>query len=339
MPDEAGVEAAGFVDVFGAFDNGAGVGEKGDFQIVFLEPQEKFIAEHFAGGLEFFGHRRQVENGFSPGSNLHGVSAAEGDGAELSFAGKKFKLMLCTAGTAGFEIFQFAGSVLIGPEGKTDETAIDACEIAGEDFQGLGGFEGGGGHHRRCDDACGVAGIDLSGLGRLIENAAETGFAAGEDGHAHDLIGQAGAIDPGDGVLDGNIINKEAREEIVGAVEEEVRFGVEKVFDAFMIDVGDVGRDNGAGVDGAKTAGGGGGFGHSLGDIPLIEERLSGQIGKFNKVAVDEGQGTDACADEGFGDVTAQRAAAYKEDSGGGEFLLALRTDGGKKALTGVAGL
>ncbi len=137
-------------------------------------------------------------------------------------------------------------------------------------------------------------------------------------------------------MLDGVVVDEVAGFEVVGGVEDEAGGGQELV-DVGGDEVGDVGVDGDGGVEERDFAAGGFSFGEGVACVGLIEEDLALEVGGFDEVAIDEGEGSDASAgEEGCGGGS---GGPYADDGdvSSGEELLAGGADAGKEDLTGVA--
>ena len=77
--DVAGVEAAGDADILGAFDDGAAIGEQGEFVGIEEEAKGELVAADGAEGGEAFGEGGEVERAVAF-VDLDGVASAEADG-------------------------------------------------------------------------------------------------------------------------------------------------------------------------------------------------------------------------------------------------------------------
>ena len=97
----------------------------------------------------------------------------------------------------------------------------------------------------------------------------------------------AAAIDPRDAELRRRVVQKKARFEIVGAVDDEVD-AVAQARDVVGPDIGDDRFDLDLGIDGAELFGGGDRFGQVRGNVGLIEEHLPLQVIEFDKVPIDD---------------------------------------------------
>ncbi len=74
----ARIERAGQLFVVGAFDDGAGVGEDGQFVVVDEEAQEKFVLRDLADGAQALGQQGKVETvAVSAAAHLDGVVPAQ----------------------------------------------------------------------------------------------------------------------------------------------------------------------------------------------------------------------------------------------------------------------
>ena len=83
-------------------------------------------------------------------------------------------------------------------------------------------------------------------------------------------------------------------------------------------EVGDVGVDGDGGVEESDLAAGGFGFGEGFAGVGLVEEDLTLEVGGFDEVAVDEGEGADAGAGEEGGGGGSGGSDADDGDVGGG---------------------
>jgi len=137
-------------------------------------------------------------------------------------------------------------------------------------------------------------------------------------------------------LLDGVVVDEVAGLEVVGGVEDEVGGG-EEIVDVGGDQVGYVGVDGDGGVEEGDLAAGGLGLGEGLEGVGLVEEDLPLEVGGFDEVAVDEGEGSDAGAGEERGGGCSGGSAAYDGDVGGGEEMLAMGSDAGEENLAGVA--
>ena len=145
----------------------------------------------------------------------------------------------------------------------------------------------------------------VGGLGKMQERqgvgSREWGvdgrLPAGEDGHGGGVGADGGGVDPGFGLLDGVVVDEVAGLEVVGGVEDEMGGG-EELVDVGGDQVGDVRVDGDGGVEEGDLAAGGFGFGEGLEGVGLVEEDLALEVGGFDEVTVDEGEGSDAGAGE-----------------------------------------
>lgn len=229
-------------------------------------------------------------------------------------------------------------------------------EIEREQFIGLGGdvvgqqFDRGDdlqrGNHRRCraKHAGGVAGGKFGGAGRRGEDAAQARGMGGLDGHHPTFRSDARAVDPGNTVLDRDVVQQIARGDVVGSVENEVnRTAGEKVFhpgerfNIARVGIDDVGIDGDAGVDRSQPFSGRGSFGPVRAGMIFIEQNLSLKVGKFDDVAIDQAKEAEARAHQLFGDLAAQCPAANQQYPRGGKPGLAGIADLGKEGLSVVS--
>jgi len=157
-----------------------------------------------------------------------------------------------------------------------------------------------------------------------------------EDVHGGGVGAYGCGVDPGLGLLDGVVVDEVASLEVVGGVENQVGGG-EELVDVGGDEVGDLGMDGDGGVEEGDLAAGGLGLGEGVAGVGLVEEDLALEVGGFDEVAVDEGEGADAGAgEEGGGGGS---GGSYADDGyvGGAEEMLTCGSDAGEEDLAGVA--
>jgi hypothetical protein len=162
-----------------------------------------------------------------------------------------------------------------------------------------------------------------------------------KDVHGGGVGAYGGGVDPGFGLLDGVVVDEVAGLEVVGGVQNQIDGdevgGGEELVDVVGDEVGDVGVDGDGGVEESDLAAGGFGLGEPVAGVGLVEEDLALEVGGFDEVAVDEGEGADAGAgEEGCGGGSGG-SYADDDDVGGAKQLLAGESDAGEEDLTGVA--
>jgi hypothetical protein len=185
--------------------------------------------------------------------------------------------------------------------------------LVSEEFEGLGDLDGGGEVDGGREDAGGVAGFDGAG-GRFGEDAGKTGgwehvlrcqfsvlscggLSAREDVHGGGVGANGGGVDPGFGLLDAEVVDEVAGFEVVGGVQNEIGWS-EELVDVRGDEVADVGLDGDGGVEEGDLAAGGFGFGEGVAGVGFVKEDLALEVGGFDEVTVDEGEGADAGASE-----------------------------------------
>ena len=103
-------------------------------------------------------------------------------------------------------------------------------------------------------------------------------------------------------------------------------------------EVGDAGMDRDGGVEAGDVAAGGFGLGQGVAGVGLVEEDLALEVGGFDEVAVDEGEGADAGAGEERGGGRSGGSAADDGDVGvRARCCWPARPMPGKRNLAGVA--
>ena len=360
--DEASIEAAGEGDVGGAVDEGSAIGKDGEGVGAAMKAKQEGVGADVCDlgmGGEACLHGGEID-GPVVLVDLDGVAAAEAD-MRAEGAGEMGEVAEVTdvaAGTWGgggdLGVIEAGGSGGL-PQLEGDEGAAEEMVLPGKNFEGLGDLEGGGEVDGGREDAGGVAGLDRAG-GGLREDAGEAGSGlmagsarggyvallrrrsrdAGEDGHGGGVGGHGGGVDPGDALLNGEVVDKVAGFEVVSGVEDEIG-GAEEVLDVGGDEVGDVGCDADGGVGGEELAAGGLGLGEGVSRVPFVEEDLALEIRGLNEVAIDEGEVADAGAGEERGGRGPGGADADDGDMGASEGQLAGLADAGKEDLAGVA--
>jgi hypothetical protein len=79
------------------------------------------------------------------------------------------------------------------------------------------------------------------------------------------------------------------------------------------------------------------GLGERVAGVGLVEQDLALEVGGFDEVAVDEGEGADAGAGEERGGGGSGGSYADDGDVGGAQQMLAFGSDAGEEYLPGVA--
>jgi len=102
------------------------------------------------------------------------------------------------------------------------DPAIQALQVPGEDLHRLGRLQRCDQVHDRADDAAGVAGRGTSGRRQLFQDAAQTGGQSWDESQAQSVTTHTGAIDPGKVPLDTGVVQKIARFEIVGSIDNQI---------------------------------------------------------------------------------------------------------------------
>ncbi len=173
------------------------------------------------------------------------------------------------------------------------------------------------------EDTGGVAGGGGAGGWGFFEDAAEAG-AGRKKCRSHAVGADGAAVDEGDCVLDGEVVEEVAGFEVVGAVEDEVGLGVaEGLLGVGGGEVANEGIDGDFGVDVREAGSGGLGFGEGLTGVIFGEEGLALEIGPLDQVAVEDGEVADASSCELVGSGAAEGADADDEDAALGYSLLA----------------
>jgi hypothetical protein len=283
--DKTCVEAAGQYRVGGSLDDGAAVGEQGKCVIAAAETQQKIVALYVAMGSEALFHLGEIDR-TEAFMDLDGVAAAERD-MGAAFSAKMGEVSVAADGAVFASHGRRDFGPLIGPEVAGEERCAHLVVGADDPLESFGDLNRGREVDCGIEDSGSVAGFDDAG-GWVGKDAGEAGRFAGEDVHGHSVGADGGGIDPGFGLLDGVVIDEVAGFEVIGGVEDDVRFAQE-LMNIGGNEVGDVGADLDFAVEGGDFAAGGFGFGESFAGVGLIEQDLALQIAFFDEVAVDEG--------------------------------------------------
>jgi hypothetical protein len=102
------------------------------------------------------------------------------------------------------------------------------------------------------------------------------------------------------------------------------------------IEVGDDTFDRNGGIDGFELAFGGDRFGEGVAGVIFIEQGLALEIGRFDEIAIEDANATDAGADQEAGRGCTDGSAANDYGAGGQEPPLALEAKTFKKYLPGI---
>jgi len=352
--DKAGVEGTGERDVGCASDDGAAIGEEGEGEGAAAKPEQEVIgAEVVDVGMagEAGLHGGEIQRAVAL-VDLDGVSAAESD-VRAALAGEVREDATAADGAGGvggggrdLAAVKTGGGGQV-PQIEGEQRAAKEVGLAGEEFESFGDLDGGGEVDGGRQNTGGVAGIDGAD-GRLGKETGEAGgglpgavveilaWPAREDVHGGGVGADGGGVDPGLPLLDGEVIEKIAGLEVVGGVEDEICRGEEMV-DVAGDEVDDVGVNARGGVEELDFTAGGLGLGQGGEGIGLIEEDLPLEIGGFDEVAVDQGQGAHPRASEQSRGCGTGCANADDGDVGLGEQSLSPGADAGEEDLAGVA--
>jgi hypothetical protein len=266
--------------------------------------------------------------------NLHGVAAAHGD-VGLGLARQIGEFFLDARAALGIALY-LHGLKMAGPNVAGDEAAMESLAIAGEEFDGFGGLQGGDEIDYRAEDADGIAGFLHAGEGVWrAEETSEAGGVAGKNRHSEAVSGDGGGVNPRAAGLDGEIVDEEAGFEIVGAVENDVE-ALQQIGGVLRIEIGDETFDGNGGIDGFELALGGNGFGEGIARVIFIEQGLALKIGRLDEIAIDDSNAADPGADQQTGGGCANGSAADDYGAGDEEALLAMEAESLKKYLPGV---
>jgi hypothetical protein len=139
--DVAGVEGAGDGGIFGAFEDGATVGEDRHFVRRDTEAEKEFVvADVGHGGGEAISKGSQVERAIAL-VNLDRIAAAHGDmGLDVAMEVGEIAM---GAGAAVWVAGNADGLEVAAPDVTGDEEAVQRGSLPGEELYRLGDFERG----------------------------------------------------------------------------------------------------------------------------------------------------------------------------------------------------
>ena len=218
----AGVERARDGGIFCAFENGAAIGKHGHLIWINAESEQEFVVPDIGdGGCKPCLQRFQIESSTTL-VNLDGVTPAEGDvRLRLSL---EIRELTASAGAAGWILGHADGLKMAGPNIAGDQAAVERLFTTSQELEGFGDFERGDEVDDGAEDADGVAGfLEAMAVGGGFEEAGETRSETGEDGHCYAVTGDGGGVNPGNGGLDGEVVDEEAGFEVVGAIEDKIK--------------------------------------------------------------------------------------------------------------------
>lgn len=230
--------------------------------------------------------------------NLDGVAPAQGDGGAAG-AFEEVEAAADAGGTKGVAFGQGEGADLPRPDIDARELAGNGVGDAGEDLEGGGGLEGADDGGDGVEHAGGFAG-GLGAGGRLGVETAQAGRLGGEDGHDEPVGADGGAVNPGDGFAEGEVVEEEAGFEIIGGVEDAGDIA-EEFPGGGGGKISDDGLDGDFGVDEGEAAGGGDGFREGVAGIGFVKEPLALEVVEFDVVAVDDAEEADTGARQRLG--------------------------------------
>jgi len=168
--------------------------------------------------------------------------------------------------------------------------------------------------------------------GAGFEKAGEAGRCRGKNSHGQTVAGDGGCVNPRTAGFHGNVVDQEARFEIVGAVEKQVD-SIEKLFRVARAEIGDNTFDGNRRIDGAELALGRNGLGENVEGIGLVEERLTLQVRGLDEIAIDDSEVAYAGTNEKIGGGSADSTATDNGRPRGEQSLLPFRADPGEKHL------
>jgi hypothetical protein len=300
------------LDVGGALDQRAAVGEDADAAAVEREAQHALVPLELARArrqtLRQGGERRVAV----ARRDLHGVAPAQ---RECLAAGTVEVHELLPRADAALRIARRAeparGAI---PGVEFQQGRLEGLVRAREQAQGEAGGEGGDRADRGQEDAGGVAGRERAVGRRGGEEAREARRAPGED-REHEPGGADDArVDPRDHVLDRVVVDQVARLEVVRAVEDQVDV-VREELEVARVDVRDVRVDERGTAAALEALLRRHGLRRARVRVSLVEQDLAREVGELDHVAIDQDELADARAEERLCQHAAQRPAADHEDA------------------------
>jgi len=157
----------------------------------------------------------------------------------------------------------------------------------------------------------------------------------GQNGESHAVARNRRGVDPRHAQLHRDIVDQEARLEIVSAVQDEREAGQE-FLSIPRAEVGDHALHGHIGVDGMQPAFGGDGFGQRVAGVGLVEQRLALQVRGLDEVAVNDAEMAQSGAHKQVGERCAQRARTDKHRARGQQALLTGLADRGEEDLSRI---
>ncbi len=266
--------------------------------------------------------------------NLHGITTAHGD-VGLGFSFKVSEFAADTGAALGMAR-HLDGLHAAGPDVARKQAAMKSLGAAGEKLQGFGSFEGGDQIDDWPEDTDGVAGLfETLGGGAGFEKTGEARSGAGTNGHGQPVTGDGGGVDPRESGVHREVVDQEARLEIVGAIEEQMD-SREEGFGVARAEIGDDAFDGNGGIDRPQFAFGGDGLGKGTESVGFVEERLPLQVRRLHEIPIDDSEIADAGTNEKICGGSADGAAANNGCARGKQPLLAFRADAGEEHLARV---
>ena len=239
-----------------------------------------------------------------------------------------------SAGAAAFDLQAPPG---VPPDVQADQAPVDAFQPSGQDLQGLGHLQRGHQVDGRRQHSRRVAGGRGSRWWRGLEDTAQAGRPAGNDGHGQALASHRGSVNPGDSLFLGDVVQQEASLEVVGAVQNAVRT-LDQGFGVASVEVLHPVLHGYRGVDGLQAASGGDRLGEALPNVLFREQGLPLQVALLDEVPIDQAESSDACTCQCLGLHRSQSPAADDDHAAAEQALLSGWADFRKENLAGVAG-
>ena len=183
--------------------------------------------------------------------DLDGITAAQGD-VRLGLAFEVDEIA-ANAGAAFGILGDTDGLEAAGPNIARDEAAVQGFGFSGEKLGCFGSLDGGDGAGGAVEDAGSVASFLEFKAGEFairFEEASEARSLAGKDREGKTVTRNSRSVNPGNSESDCGIIDKEARFEVVGSVENDLE-ARKQVARILRIEIGDDRLDGGIGIYGA----------------------------------------------------------------------------------------
>jgi hypothetical protein len=222
-PHKLCVETAGLGRIFDALDDGTAILEDHDLGVALREADQVLVCDDPPRRREAPSQAFEVDLGPPGRPHLDRVPPAQDSGQSPRARLERLVAARDASGTAR----GFPGEVHDFEEPRPEIHGYDAGQeglgAAGEDLQSLAGLDPRDDVDDGCHDSGGVAGRSRARGGDLLEDAAQARRDPRPDQEREAVRPDARAVDPRDPLAHAEVVHHEARLEVVGSVEDEVR--------------------------------------------------------------------------------------------------------------------